>query len=118
MPLAGELLDEGFSVHNKGSMKADGTKQQRYFVRSKAKLGPKKNAKKQSSYDPGHRDVSAGIAGYFSKREDAVAHIPTFRRMVNGERPKRAAAVKGMESSSTGTPERQGGSPLSLPLTP
>ena len=108
MPLAGKLLDEDFSVYNKGSLKADGTKQQRYFVRSKAKLGPKKKAKKQSSYDPGHRDISAGITGYFSKREDAVAYIPTFRRMVNGERPKRAAAVNGMKSSSTGTPEQPG----------
>jgi hypothetical protein len=117
MPLAGELLDEDFSIYNKGTIKTDGTKQQRHFVQSKAKLGPKKKAKRQSSYDPGHRDVSAGITGYFSNREDAVAYIPTFRRMVNGERPKRAAAVKGVESSSTST-GTQDGPPLSLPLTP
>jgi hypothetical protein len=105
MPLAGELLDAGFSVYNKGTVKADGTKQQRRYVRSKAKLGPKKKAKYENSYEPGHRAAS-GIPGYFSERQDAVGYIPTFRRIINGERPKRAVAVKGMESSSACTRRR------------
>ena len=89
------MVDAQFAEHNKGIIKTNGAKEERWHVRSKAKVGPKKKKRHLYSYAPEFRDTP-GYTGCFMSRDEAARFIPTFTRMVNGDRPQlpRAAAAK------------------------
>ena len=100
------MVDAQFGMYNKGITKTNGVKEERWYVRSKAGVGPKEKRRHLFSYAPEFRNTPS-YTGYFKSRDEAARFIPTFTRMVNGDRPQlpRAAAAKVVTDTAPTMPE-------------
>ena len=76
---------ETVGVYNKGRVKPDGSKEQRYYLRTKGTFGKKK--KRHTSFDA--EFTTKLFSGVFNTVAEATAHKPAFVVMVNGgQQPK------------------------------
>ena len=93
---------ETVGVYNKGRVKPDGSREQRYYLRTKGTFGKKK--KRHTSFDA--EFTTKLFSGVFNTVAEATAHKPAFVVMLNGGRqqPKR---TKKASSPPRPTPQKK-----------
>ena len=93
---------ETVGVYNKGRIKADGSQENRFFVRTKGKFG--KSKKRLSSCDP--EFTTRAFPGVFNTQAEAFAHKGAFVVMVNGGREPSKRLKRGSPAQAPPPPKK------------